>query len=263
MQYNLDNEIIFNLDNTDFKNSKYYTFNYIDFYYKINNSKYLLITFHGALAGTLKNDNYNKNLYDDWGEETYENSKWVRSKIPLFRCYNYTKFDVLCLSDILLKLYPKNLQLGWFLSKEYEKYYIDIIKYISGKYLTKNIIISGSSGGAFASLYYGDMFNFKRIVFNGQILIKNHAYYTAFKSIVNNELISHDNLDLKNRNNIIIYQCINDEHHYINLKKYLSYNKYNDILVIYFENNKNVNPHSCLFPEDISTENFYLNHFIC
>jgi hypothetical protein len=156
--YNFTKVELQTLEEIDENNSKiYYRYNEIDFYYKKHdNSDRLVVCFHGAVRS--------------------------QENLPVFRGYNWP-YNVLCISDKLLELYP-TLGLAWYLSPKdpnIKKVYIDIIQNFLPKY--QNVIFNGSSAGGFPALLFSSYFHKKCIIQNAQIYLKN--FYSALSKILN------------------------------------------------------------------------------
>jgi hypothetical protein len=147
--YNLEQEVIDDLQKINDNNTKkYYTYNGCDFYFKrYDNTDRLLVAFHGSI-----------------------NSQNKRQPLPVFRMYDY-KYNVLCLSDKLLKLHAK-LDITWYASwkgsKIFESYH-DIINTVSKKF--KNIVFFGSSAGGLPALKFSSIFKQKALILNSQLYI--------------------------------------------------------------------------------------------
>lgn len=210
--YNLEKQEIDNLVSVDINNTKkYYRYKGIDFLYKKNeNSNRLVIAFHG---GAMRLDG-------------------IREQIPIFRLYNY-KYNILCLSDKMLELYP-HLHICWYLSDKasgIRDIYMEIIKSHLEKF--SNVIFYGSSAGGFPALFYASYFKKKLIITNSQLYLPKWG--KNFKDMLSSLQKSESELTEYTCEQVIesygqpelsyIFCNRNDtihlNHHYIPFKKYI------------------------------------------
>ena len=148
--------------------------------------------------------------------------------LPVFKGYNYdnNEYDVLCISDILLKKYNhKKLLLSWFLSTKNNNYfnkYIGLFEKIFHDNKYAKIVFCGSSGGGYPSLifssYFANKYNCIALIQNCQIYLDKHNYFEKMINIIPDI----DYRDVENfikthtPPNILYIQNINDLHHYNN-----------------------------------------------
>jgi len=119
---------------------------------KVTNEN-LVVTFHGCLKTNERN---------------------------IFRGYNYVieKTDVICVSNMLTNIYP-DLRISWYLSsKNYDVHglCIQLFQYLLDNKKYKNVIFTGSSGGAYPSMRYASIFNKTAIISNPQIYLETECY---------------------------------------------------------------------------------------
>jgi len=222
-----------NENNTD----KYYRYNDIDFYYKkYDNSDKLIIAFHGGKSCSSK------------------------TPIPIFRGYNWG-FNMLCISDKLLDLYPK-LRLSWFLSPtnlSLKNLYIEIIQFFISKYT--NVIFTGCSGGGFPALFFSSYFNKKSLIQNSQLYLGNY-------NNVLNDIINVLNIELGDLGETSCEEIVNKygsplhayiychtldtghyENHFIPFKKFINDNNLNsNFTFVDFTVNSEKHPHYIEIP---------------
>lgn len=218
--------------------NNHYVYGGVDFLYKNNGNKHLLVTFHGAAKLSVK--------------------------LPIFRCYNrtYNNSDVLCISDIVLDKYrSKQLELAWFLSTEkhnagiiYEK----IFNHIINKY-TK-VLFFGTSGGGFPALYYACKYNAICLLGNSQIYPDKYKYYPTLTKILqenNDKLIVHHIEDIMITNlpkQIILSTNTNDAVHYqdhtLPFIEFCKKINFNNITLLSFDGH-HVDAHSHYFQDKV------------
>jgi hypothetical protein len=178
----------------------HYRWNDVDFMYKKNiGATKLVVVFHGAVN--------------------------VDTSLPVFRGFDYTlsKCNILSISDSLLIYYKSvKMLLTWYLStKKYnmiERYETIIRTIMDSSKNNDNVLFYGTSGGAYASIYFASIFNQSCLVSNGQIYLQKYTYWDRM------------NYNLKKCNDEIIYPDLH-EHIITNgfpKRIYMYYNK-NDI----------------------------------
>ena len=210
MNYGLTKEVISSLSDTEYSNTRYYNFSGIDFYYKkYDNSKQLVVSFHGARFKI----------------------NGIKIPLPIFRGYNWSR-NMLCFSDKVLEEYPE-IDLAWHCSPKtssIQQTYIKIITFFIEKHYT-NVIFHGSSGGGLPSLFYASYFHKKATLLNVQFYIYKY-YESSVKQFL--KYVQPDDLEVHNSEKIIekyglpscayIYINERDEHHY--KKHYLPFKDY-------------------------------------
>ena len=219
MNYGLNLLVINNLNDIDENNVKnYYRYNEIDFYYKkYDNSDRLIVSFHGAIPGI------------------------VIQQLPVFRSYNW-KYNVLCISDKLLELYP-DLHLAWYLSPKSSNIhntYVEIIQRFLQIYT--NVIFHGCSGGGFPSFLYSSLFHKKMFVQNSQFYLEKYSlHFTKMLQILKLNILSDFN-ELTGEQIITNYGCPSKAIIYCNKNDKIHYESH--FLPLYnfiIDNNLNTN----------------------
>lgn len=161
-----------------------------------NESRNLIVTFHGAI---------NRD-----------------TQLPVYRFYDY-KFqnsDCLCCFDQNLSTYKKEqLLLSWFLIDSDEDIYKEIINHILQKKTYEKVIFVGSSGGGYPSVKYASIFNKSCIIFASQLYLERYNYFKHFINKTKFDNIKSYNIEslIKKHNKpceIHLYQNIYDVHHY-------------------------------------------------
>lgn len=153
--YKKKEKIIENLNEINIYNPEENIYKYKNIYFlsKLkNNSKNLIVFFHGALPRTEK------------------------SRI-IFRGYNYNiqSCDILCVSDGLIHIYP-NLRIGWYLSTvkyPFENVYKEIFEHYINSKKYQRVIFTGTSGGGYPSIYWASYFGKIALISNAQFYIEN------------------------------------------------------------------------------------------
>ena len=176
-----------------YKDSRFY-------YHKKNDSKYLLILFHGSVGN---------------------------NSLPVYRgaYYNIKEVDILSISDNLVnKFSNKRLDLSWYLSTnnmDNETMYIDIIDNVIKSKSYKKVLFAGTSGGGYPALKFSSYFNKYAIIGNSQIYLDKHIYWNELikKIKYHGSLINYDNInDIIKKNGppkkIYLFQNKLDTHHY-------------------------------------------------
>lgn len=226
-----------------------------DFLYRNSGiKKKLLVSFHGAINRKIG--------------------------VPVFRYYNYNfaDYDVLAMSDTLLKLFNSCdpiLELSWFLSpdghnlRENQKEIISKIINLGGY---DKVVFTGSSGGGHPSIYFASYFNQYCLIQNAQIYLDKHWYFKHMLNIVG---LQNTDVDINIENaileygppkKVVLYQNIHDNHHYQEHAKvfleFLSKNGDQNVVSHFFERLEDGwNPHGLNTPAgktivDLLKENF-------
>jgi hypothetical protein len=140
-------------------------------YRPIQNSKGLLVAFHGA---------------------RFPDPETGMPPLPLFRGYNYpekmTNVSVLSICDPILYEYSANeLRLSWYLDTvrfQITKPVTDIVERIRKLEGNDNIVFFGTSGGGFPAIKYAGIFNQKALLSNSQLMLDKYSYFNEFIKIL-------------------------------------------------------------------------------
>jgi UDP-N-acetylglucosamine 2-epimerase (non-hydrolysing) len=202
------NNLAADLENN--KNSNYhyhYQYKQYDFLYKNKRNNNLLVTFHG--------------------------SRKLSTPLPIFRLFNYeiNNYDIMSFSDPYFKYYDA-LEINWFLSENSStitniKNIIDCVKKRYNK-----IIFYGSSGGGYIALILSGYFNEYALITNSQLYLQ--------KIVEKFEYVNLDNYLITNKpKKIVIYQNIDDKHHYNEHYKIFINNNKHKLNIQNYEFNRN------------------------
>lgn len=217
MNYNFSEKVLNKLDDIEINNKLYYQFKKVNFYVKWNNNtkkENLIVGLHGSLSFNRK-------------------SKTKLTPLPVFRGYNwkYKNFDILCISDKLLKDFEnKRLELSWYLGKYNKEIYLEILNHF--KKIYKKIIFIGGSGGGLPSFYFASKLNQYCILQNSQLYLENYHYYDEMLNItkLNKNDLDHNIEIIIKKYGVpkycFIFQNKNDNYHLEkHLNKFIKYKK--------------------------------------
>lgn len=235
-------EIIFNKNN-------FYTYKCVNFLSKtINNPKYLVIIFHGAIE-----------------EDKDKNPK---DRI-IFRGFNYTidNCDILCISDSLIQIYNQ-YKVGYCLSTEkhnFEKIYLEIFKFYMKKNNYEKVLFAGSSAGGYPSIHFASIFNQYALISNSQLYLEDYPLFKDFHKNFNHiEKILYENKNIEMQilkskpKKIILYNNKFDKTYKIHTIPFINFMKKNNLIHILdlklFEGNINLSKkkdhHLILYDKD-------------
>lgn len=210
--------------------------------YKVKNIKTLNdISSHGSFWYEYKNLNFlskqkktNENLVISF------HGCIGKKMTNVFRGYDYVieNTDIVCVSNTLTNIYTE-LQISWYLSsKKYDVCGIchELFSFLIDKKIYKNVIFTGSSAGAYPSIYYACIFNKTAIIANPQIYLDLDGRYKISQTLLkqsDDELIYTDKeIEKVIHNNkakkIILYQNLLDRDLYSTFVKFMN-NNYSDI----------------------------------
>ena len=235
--YNVKN--IKTLSDINSNSSFWYEYKNLNFLSKLKTTNTnLVVLFHGCIAQKTSN---------------------------VFRGFDYVfeNTDVVCVSNTLTNIYTE-LQISWYLSsKKYDVTGIchELFSFLMDAKKYKNVIFTGSSAGAYPSIYYASIFNKIAIIGNPQIYLELDGRYKNAQTLLkqnDDELIYTDKeIEQVIHNNkpkkIILYQNLLDRDLYSTFVKFMN-NQYSDIFEFIPFNGPSVlelgkSQHSFMFPD--------------
>ncbi len=236
------------------KNS-FYSIDEVNFLCKLQkNTKNLAVIFHGASMPTGKDR-------------------------IVFRGYEFIMddSDILAISDNMLNIY-KDQQFFWFqntLKHKFHKKYKKIIEYFVNSSKYTNIVFTGTSAGAYPSVYYASLFHKISLISNPQLYLEKYNGFKKVASFIKNQ---GDDFEYKDKNiektiektypqKIVLYCNKKDDTYEVHVKPFVEFIKKNkldntlDLRVFVPEvipDGKN--HHQILFPNGLN-HNTILNNF--